>query len=632
MEAEGFPRAEETLRLLAAAAGAARLYPSASALPREAAARFVTRSNEIVASGPLRFVVDPHGVRIGETELAAGQSQVQAFAESLHAMQVGQLVIAPGVSEDETAHFVELANMDPASVRAAGGPRALLGRSGVRHIAVIEVSLRASEEAGLLGVDLTTEPLDEIAEQVAAAVERRAREAANGAAVDEMAEAIERLEEATRELAMERVASALMRLDERTRSRVLGLSLTADANGSRMEGMLAVIARMKPAALARLLKLVATQAQTDPRRIAAAMTLPPETAKVLAMLLEPAPDVTPESGVPDASEARLLAEEVAVPEDPAEIQRQVAVASAALSSSRALATATALSRSRTDVETVRAIGDVLPQAARDGAFSTVREALRRLDEIAERPELVDAVEVARTTLSEPAVLRDVCRVALTDADAAIAGEIVHAAGAAGAEALLDSYIRMVEPQRSLMRPVLRGSGETVLGVARSRLRSAPPKVAVGIVRALAALGDRRAAAVIAETLDSSLDEQVRFAAATALANMGTQESVQALVRSLGHREVETQRHIVRELGRIKAAAAVSALARTFDDVSVLAKSYEMRKEIVIALAAIGTPEAEKALRRFSSRIPMFGRKSRELKRLATEAVAQLSTDRGVDAP
>jgi hypothetical protein len=624
VEAEGFPRAEETLRLLAAAVGAARLYPPASALPREAAARFVARANEIVASGPLRFVIDPHGVRIGETELAAGQSQVTSLAESLHAMQVGQLVIAPGVSEAETDRFVEMANADPSAVRAEGGPRALLGRSGVRHIAVIEVSLRASEEAGLLGVDLTTEPLEDIALEVAAAVERRGREAAEGVAGDEMAEAIERLEDATRELAMERVADALMRLDEQTRARVLSLSLTADANGSRMEGMLAVVARMKPAALARLLKLVAIQAQTDPRRIAAAMTLPPETAKILSMLLAPAPDTAPNFGVSDTDQARLLAEEVATPEDTTEIKRQVAVSAAALSSQRALATATALSRGRVDAETVRAIGDVLPQAARDGAFSTVREALRRLDEVAENPALADAVDVARGTLSDSAVLRDVCRAAHTDADAAIAGEIVHAAGAAGAEALLDSYIRMVEPQRSLMRPVLRGSGETVLGIARSRLRTAPPKVALGIVRALAALGDRRAAAVIAETLDSNLDEQVRFAAATALANMGTQESVQALVRQLGHREVETQRHIVRELGRIKAASAVPALARTFDDVSVLAKSYEMRKEIIATLAAIGTPEAEKALKRFSSRIPMFGRKSRELKRLATEAVGQLA--------
>jgi hypothetical protein len=632
VEAEGFPRAEETLRLLAAAAGAARLYPPASALPREAVARFVTRANEIVASGPVRFVVDPHGVRIGDMELAAGQSQVVALAESLHAMQVGQLVIAPGVSEVETERFVALANTEPGEVRRTGGARALLGAAGVQHIAVIEVSLRASDETGLLGLDLTTEPLDDIAIEVVAAVERRARELAGGTQTDEMAEAIERLEEATRELAMERVAAALMRLDDRTRTRILGLSLTADANGSRMDGMLTVIARMQPAALARLLKLVATQAQTDPQRIAAAMTLPPETLKALTLMLAPAPDIAPVFGVPDSEQARLLAQEVAFDDDPTEIRRQVAIASPKRSSGRALATATALSRNRVDAETVQAIGDVLPQAARDGAFSTVREALRRLDEIAAGTHLAHEVECARSTLSDPTVLRDVCRAVISDADAAIAGEIVHAAGPSGAEALLDSYVRMVEPQRSLMRPVLRSSSDMVLGVARTKLRATSSGMAIGILRALTALGDRRAVAVIAETLENSLDERVRFAAATSLANMGTKESVQALIRVLGHREVETQRHVVRELGRIKAASAVPALARTFDDVKVLTRSYEVRREIIATLTAIGTPEAEKALRRFSTRIPVFGRKSRELKRLATEAVTQLSQDRGVDAP
>lgn len=631
MDGEGFPRAEEALRLLAAAVGAARLYPPASALPKEASAKFTERANDISASGPLRYIIDPHRVRVGDVEIAAGQSQVVSLAESLHAMQVGQLVIAPGVTIPETEAFVSIANSDSGTVRAAGGPRNMLVSTGVSHIAVIEVSLRASEESGLLGVDLTTAPLDEIAEQVAAAVDRRAEEAASGTAADEMASAIDRLEDATRELAMERVAAALMRLDEKTRMRVLAVSLHSDMSGKRMEGMLAVIARMKPAALARLLGLVATQADTDPRRISSAMKLPPETAKALQLLLTPTPDIAPDFGVPDSVAATRLAEAMATEEDTSELERQVAVAAPQLASGRALATATAVSRTRADADTVRAIGDVLPEAARDGAFSTVREALRRLDEIAQDPGMADVVASARGTLSDPAILRDVCRAPETDADAAIAGEIIQAAGPAGAEALLDTYIRVAEPQRSLLRPVLRGSSELVLGVARQRLRTAEPQVAVAILRALPVLGDRRCVAVVAEVLDNSLDEHVRFAAATSLANMPVPEAAQALVKAIGQGEIETRRHVVRELGRVRAAQAVPALVRTFDDVGVLARSYEMRKDIIGALVSIGTPEADKALRRFATR-PGIGRKSRELKRLATEAVEELSRNRGVDAP
>ena len=619
MEAESFPRAEETVRLLAAAAGAARLYPPASALPREAAERFVARANELTASGPLRYRIDPHAIRIGDVALAPGQGQVTSFAESLHSLQVGQLVIAPDMCLAEAEQFIMLSNSEPAEIRRCGGARSFLANANVRHIAVIEVSLRTSDESGLLEMDLMTAPLEEIADEVSAATRRWAAEAKGGPANDEMAEVIGRLEDATRAIAIERVAESLMRLDEDTRTRVLGMSLASDTNGARMEGMLAVIAQMKPAALARLLRLVAAQAQTDPRRIAAAMKLPPETAKALALMLSQTPDVAPDFGVPDSVKAQELAQELTLEDDTPEVERQVAVASPALSAGRALATATAVSRVRLDAETVHALGEVLPAAARDGAFSTVREALRRLDEIGSDPRLADAVHSARASLSVPDVLHDVCRAPQTDADAAIAGEIIHAAGPVGAEALLDVYIRMAEPQRSLLRPVLRGTSESVLGVARSKLRTAEPAVAMAIVRALSVLGDRRAVAVISDTLETSLDEQVRFAAVQSLARIPIPEATQALIRVLGHREVETQRCAVRELGRIRAASAVPALTRTFDDVSVLAKSYEMRKEIISALGMIATPDALKALHKFATRMG-FGRKSRELKRLANEAI------------
>ncbi len=149
--------------------------------------------------------------------------------------------------------------------------------SGVSHLAVIEVSLRASDETGLLGVDLMAAPLDDIAAEVVAAAERWQK--SEGPGHDEMAEAIGRLEVATRELAVQRVAEALMRLDETSRMKVLAFSLKADGNGARMEGMLAIVASMKPAALARLLMLVAAQAPTDPRRVAAALPLPSDKAR-----------------------------------------------------------------------------------------------------------------------------------------------------------------------------------------------------------------------------------------------------------------------------------------------------------------------------------------------------------------
>lgn len=632
MDSESFPRAEEALKLLANAVVAARLYPAASTLPREAVDKFTERANELAsAMGPLRYAVDPHAFRVGDSDVGGGTSPVVAFAEALHAMQVGQLVIAPGITAAETTAFVAIANSEVASVRAAGGVRAALVGAGVTHLAVIEVSLRATEEGGLAGLDLASAPIEEIATEVAAAAERRAAAARDGAAPDEMASAIGTLEEATREIAMERVATALLRLDEETRAKVMSAALAADAEGTRMEGMLAVIARMKPASLARLMKLVAAQAGTEPSRLASVMQLPPETAKMLSMLLAPVPSVEPDFGVEPREQARQLAATVAEEADTTDLERQVAVAGPALTSSRALGTAVAVSRRRLDEESIRAIGEVLPQSARDGAFTGVREALRRLDEIANDPGLADEVARARATLADPSVLADVCRAPQTDADAAIAGEILHAAGTAGADALLEAYIRSPEQRRSLLRPVLRGMSEGVLGVARQRLRSAEPRTAIAILATLPALGDRRAVPVITESI-SSLDEQVRFAAINALGAMPVAEANAALIKALGHREPETQRYVVRVIGQSRIPTAVPALSRALEDVNILQRTYETRKEIIQALARIGTPEAEKALRNAAARTLGIGKRAKELRATALGAAKQLAANRGVDRP
>ena len=631
-ETEGYPRPEEVLRLLAAAAGAARLYPPASALPAEAIERFVSRANDAAfsAHGPIRYIVDPHEFRSGDVAIASSNSQVVALAESLHALQVGQLLIAPGLSAAEATAFVTVANSDPTLIRAQGGLRSALATIGVAHIAVVEVSLRASEEEGLLGVDLMVAPLDTIAEQTAKAAERWAH--SEGPGTDEVG--IDGLEAATRQIAVERMASALMRLDETTRMRVLAFSLKADVNGQRMDGMLNVIANMKPAALARLLTLVAAQAGTDPARIAGALKLPPETAKLLAIMLAPTPHAPESGGVDDTVEAAEMAREMAVADDTGDIDRQIAVASPQLASGRALATAVAVSRNHPNAESVASIGDSLPHAARDGSFATVREALRHLDEMARHPALTDSAVAARATLTDAAVLAEICSAVQTDSDAAIVGEILHSAGPVGAEALLETYIRSAEPLRSLLRPVLRGMSESVLGVARARLRTDNPKSAIAILETLSALGDRRAVPVISQAL-GHLDEQVRFTAISALADTPGSEATNALIKALGHSEPETQRFAVREIGRVKAAPAIHQLVRALEDLNVQ-RTYETKKEIVRALEQIGTPEAERALRRTADRTFVWGRKTRELRALARKAIEDIQRSNvnreGVDTP
>lgn len=628
---DGFPRAEEALRLLASAVGLARLYPEASTLPTEAAEKFTERANELTLSAPLRFTVDRNRFRIGETVIAAGHGQVSSLAETLHAMQVGQLILVPGFTLQETMALVAISNADPAEIRALGGARTALVNAGVTHMALIEVSLRPSEESGLLGLDPTAAPLEELAAGIVDAVERRAVEAKTGPAHDDVETAVSRLETAVRDIARERLAAALLQLDEATRVRMLSLALQADSNGRRMDGMLAVIAKMKPAALCRLLKLTAMQAGANPNRVAAALPLPPETAQLLAILLAPEPEANADPVDDAALHAENLAREMAEPHETADIERQVAIASASLSSARALSTAIAVSRSHPDTDTVGAMSDLLPRAAADGSFATVREALRRLDELAVDPAIGPEIAAARMTLAKPSVLADVCRVPETDADAAIAGEILQAAGVAGAEALVECYIRSGERRQSLMRPVLRSMSEMVLGVAREKLRTAEHGRAIALLRMLAALGDRRAVPVVADMLND-LDESVRFAAVKALGSMQSPEAAAALARAVNHREPETQRCAVKEIGERRVTTAVPALSRALEDINVFGRTYETRKDIIRALELIGTPEAEKALRAYAQHTVRLGRKTRELRRQAIAVADRLARDRGVSTP
>ncbi len=455
-----------------------------------------------------------------------------------------------------------------------------------------------------------------------AGAEKWHESASVGEGLDDMAEAIGRLEEATREIAAARVAEALMRLDEGSRMRVLAHSMRADTTGKRMSGMFDVVARMKPAALARLLMIVAGQAGTEPSRLAGAMNLPPEVAEQIALLLAPSPRSDADCGVPPESDTKAIAEEVAAEEDQADLARQVAIASPSLASGKALATTVAISRTRPTEESVNAIGEVLGRAARDGAFQSVREALRRLDQLAADPALVVAIEQTRMSLQDPEVLADVCRAPFTDSDAAIAGEILTAAGPVGAEALLDFYLSADEAQRSLFGPVLRGMGEPLLQVASRKVRTDSSATVKGILGVLPLLGDRRAISVMSQALDH-LDAEVRAAAVHAIADTPGPEARQALAKAVGHWDPETRRYVIREIGRVQAVEAIPALVRILEDINFLERNHELRKEVIKCLESLGSADALPVLRRWAGRKFMFGRKNKELRFLARRAIEHL---------
>lgn len=620
------PSAEEIVRVLAAAVNAARLYPSSSDLPRQALDRLLALVGRATADGSgVRFQIDPHAFRVGDTPIAVGHTQSASLAETLHAMQVGQLIFAPGMTAEEAAALVAVVSADPKDVREQGGPRAVLMAAGATHVAVVEVTLRSSTEEGLPGLDLTNAPLDDIARETLHAARRwtESVEAGVSTEVDEAARAVGVLERATRDLASKRITQALMRLDDAERTEVLMAALRPGRDGAPMTGMLDVIAGMNPSALARLLKLASLSTGSTTDLLVSRLDLPPELLREVSVLLSPPPRSEEDCGVPaDIAPGNIAAEAIA-PGGEDDVARQIAEAPATRAG-RALNATLAVFRTRPDVEGVEAIGSALGPAARAGSFTTVREALRLLDEVTGDPALAEAATRARGELRDPELLATICQAVDNDADAAIAGELLAAAGSVGAEVLLTHFAHAGERSRSLLRPVLNGMGEQVLPVAARRLRGDDSATAKGILAALSELKSPQVVSVITSALEH-LDVAVRRSAVTTLADLPSPDAKRALSRTLGHWDPETRRWAIREVGRTKAVEALSPLVRILEDINVFERNHELKKEVIKSLELLGSTDAVPVLKRWSRRRFMLGRKNKELRFLAMRAVERLSS-------
>lgn len=619
--------AEQTLRLLASAANAVRLYPESSPLREAAIERFTEASATLASQGPLQFIVDRNQFVIQGTPVGHAYPQVAALAEALHALQVGQLIIAPGITTDEVKAFLQILGMEARSVRASGGARDALVRAGVSNIALVEVSLRASTETGIMGVDLTVAPVEDIATELPGLAHQWLTSLKDGAGRDDMASAIDRLETAARDLAAKRVTEALLRLDESTRVNIITAAMQADSSGQRMDGMLKVISKMTPAALARLLKLVATRLEQEPSALVSTIDIPPEVARELQALLTSSPQSEEQRGVPADPRIEEMAEDMAEAQeqDSERIEQLVSVTKTTSPAGRALATTVEIARLRPGEESVKALGEAIPPAIRASAFCEVDAAMALLHDFASDSELAPAIAQIRSRLSNPELLADVCRVLVGNPDEEGAVAIISAAGPAGAEVLLATYIDADEAGRTALQPVVARLAESI-GAATSRIvRTGDHQAAVVVVRLLLSLRDKRVLPTIAQALEH-LDAAVRSAAVTAIAELPGPESTQLLKKALSHRDPETRRFAAHEIGRLGIRDAVPALLKILEDVRLIERNHELKKEVLKSLEILRPTEALPELGRMANRRFVLGKQDRELRYLARRVFASTRRD------
>jgi hypothetical protein len=618
-------QAEEVLRTLSAAAAAVRLYPPTSQLPLQAVERFVESANSVThETGHVRILVEPKAFKHADVIIGESNAQISSLAETLYAHQVGQLIIAPDIRADEAMTFVRCVAADPRAAREEGGLRSIIVGAGVTHIAVIELTLRASKEEGILGMDLASVPLDAIGPEVVRAAAKWARSAAAGEGVDDVGSAISGLETAARDLAASRVAQAIMRLDETTRVAVMTAAFRTDSSGKRMEGLFDVVAQMNPATLARLLTLVAARGNVQPSGLLSQLRLPPEAMRAIALLLRPSAEGDPSRGVPqEEPDIAGIAGEVEAEDDAdAEMGDRLAASAPRLAATRGLHTTLALARTSPTAESVSAVGDAMLGALKAGAFEAVRDGLAFFESAATDSGLTSAIGRARAGLADPVILAEAMRSAHTAAPADLAA-VLAAAGPTGADVAMGAWVDAEQEDRTALERAFAMVPESMITAAGRRLRTSDPFEAVQLTDLLAVVGDRRAVPALRQTLDNAFPE-VRLAALTALSRLGGDEAWRSVYEALRSDDDATAQHALALVRAADARGAVPIMLEIVVGRSSRYRNREVKREIIDCLGAMGAEEARPVLRRLAGKRFAFGKGAKELRDAARAALAAMS--------
>ncbi len=369
--------------------------------------------------------------------------------------------------------------------------------------------------------------------------------------------------------------------------------MVGDSSGKPMQGMLDAIARMQPAALARLLKLTATNAGEPPDALLGMIEVPPEIARELAALLRPAAQSEQQRGVPAEADAPGIVAEVAHynDNDQQHVETLVAASTPAKLAARALATTVQVARSRPTEESVTAIGDAVRVAIDRHVYSDLGPAFALLAELGSDPALATSVAAVRTSL---------------------------------AEELLEAYVHAPADSREYLAAEVRRLAEVVGPVAARMLRAGDPEHTAQIVALLVTLRDKRLMPVISQALDH-LDSGVRAAAVAALADVPGPESAAMLQRALAHWDPATRRVAAHEIGRAGRTEALPALLRLLEEMYLFERNYELKKEVLRSLELMRPEQARGVLTRMARRRFIIGKKNRELRYLAQRTLALLES-------
>ncbi|HEY3317035.1 MAG TPA: HEAT repeat domain-containing protein [Coriobacteriia bacterium] len=646
---------EATVRGVASAVRALRLYPPTSPIPRQSVDAAMSSLRAFLDTQPaLSLDVAREGFTCRGTALSASIGGGSELADMLRSHGVAQAVFMPGCSTDDLLGFLGVIMRAPETVHTEGGIASSLAASGVGGIRVVTVSLsvagQAEEPADGQDVDeffreLAADP-DKLATWLAAASQGDLGTLAEG-----LGELVDASGDPDRFYATLAAAFEKQQTDGKDVLLGIGIGVGGGAHGDRARdivgGMLGKLGSADVSA-----SLNSGTYGKNMLSLSTALTKLPFGARmdeIIAEVRASLPDYghdTKEIGFLDhmlGVRMNPTAEPALAQADPtyAQVVTATSVDPIALDAKRAevsesvahtaahsVPTMLALLDQQRDfglyVKSLDALASMVPRLIREHDLAT---ALRVLEEIAQResratqpwPELTQRLRAALTRATGRETMAPLLDLLLEDASAeAGVHTVLRLADDAGKvsfveEALARRDDRALDLAESLL-------GRRMIDI----LAASVPRVGAGqlpsIVRRLARYPDETAASGVRAALRRP-EEIARAEAAEALSGTTNPAFVRDLAALLADPSPRVVTAAAHALARTRLPGTVEALAHRLEGLDVDGRDFDLGRELIGCLAKMPEPSAGQALRRLAERKALIKRgRFNEVQQLAREAV------------
>jgi hypothetical protein len=299
-----------------------------------------------------------------------------------------------------------------------------------------------------------------------------------------------------------------------------------------------------------------------------------------------------------------------------ELQRCDDLASYNLTANKIDTSVDVLVHAKRSIDAYRAAVVLARHASEGGQRSDAirREASDRLTRLAHKDELLDEV------------VKQACGAAgLASVQAA---QVLIAMGAAAVPRLLHTLETRKDGTRTCVTQILVTLGDAAVAHVINGLSAQQPERARRAARLLGEMQNPKGVMFLADAL-GALDLGLARAAAQALARIGNDAAVRALVGGLAHGD-EVGVICAGYLGGLRQSAAVPALASLADLRSQ--RSESVRRAAILSLGRIGNPGALTGLRKILDHAPFFGAaRVRNLRVAAAQAIGRIGGDSAVQA-